>query len=185
MIRLRAAHRVVLAAIAAGCSGTPTVVDLPTGGIYRDNELAGGDLPVVVLGAPFPGMPHEALATLVVTSMPQPWGQGTRYVAMPPGVVPERRVVWAFGGGIAGGDGSAVCQSATGGGPAGGNIRLYGAVCRGPSALSAVQAAVDGVRGPDDPAFRGLIEAATNELFSPQPGQQQDRFLRPFGGFRR
>jgi hypothetical protein len=167
-----------------GCAGVPTVVDLPTGGIYRDQEL-GGEWPVVVLGTPFPGVPPEQLTQIVVAAMPQGGlPQNARFVPAPPGAAPPRRVVWAFGGALAGGDGSAICQSTGGGGPQVGYIRVYGAVCRGPSALSAVQGDVDGVKSPDDPGFRRLIHDATLELFNPQPEQQRDRLGRPFGFLR-
>jgi hypothetical protein len=170
--------------LVAGCAGVPTVVDLPTGGIYRDQELGGGELPVVALGAPFAGLTQDQLAQIVVAAMPQGLGQNTRFVPAPPGAPPSRRVVWAFGGARAGGDGSTICQSSGGGGPQARHIRVYGAVCRGPSALSAVQGDVDGVNAPDDPGFRRLIHDATLELFNPQPGQERDRdtrFRRPFG----
>jgi hypothetical protein len=188
MGRAQAHHRCALGAAvllaAAGCAGTPSVVDLPTGGIYHDQELGGGELPVVVLGAPFPGLAPDRLAQTVVAAMPQGFIQSTRFVPAPPGAVPNRRVLWAFGGALAGGDGSAICQSAGGGGPQAGHLRVYGAVCRGRSALSAVQADVDGVGAPGDPGFRRLIHDATVELFSPHPDQErvpEPRFLRPFG----
>jgi hypothetical protein len=161
----------------AGCGGAARVVDLPTGNIYRDQDL-GGEFPVVVLGNPFAGVSQEALTQRVVAVMPGGFGYGTQFVPSPPGAPPPvRRVVWVFGPGVGGGDGSAVCQS-QGSAPAPtAEIRAYAAVCRGPSALSAVQADVSGVRAPDDPGFRDLIRTATTELFNRQPQQDRGRGL--------
>ena len=179
---------VLLAVLTVGCAGAPTVVDLPTGGIYHGQEL-GGTWPVVVLGAPFPGVAPATLASIVAAGMPQGLAQNAGFVPAPPGpppsLPPERRVVWVFGTGVTGGDGSAICQSAGGGGPQGGHVRAYAALCRGPSALSAVEGDVDGVASVDDPGFRRLVHDMTLELFGRHPDQSpDDRSLRPFGFMR-
>ena len=157
------------------CTNAPRVVDLPTGGIYHDQEL-GGDWPVVVLGSPFPGMQPEAVARAVAADMPTGVGPHVHFTLAPAAY--GRRVVWVFGAGVAGGDGSAVCQS--GGGTvtaAADHIRVYVAACRGPSALSAVQGDINGVNGISEPRFRQLVRDVTVELFAPHPDQRDS------GGF--
>jgi hypothetical protein len=161
----------------AGCAGTPTVVDLPTGGVDRSLDLYGG-FPVVVVGDPFPGMDHTSLTRRVVDAMPRGLGRALSFDAASPADASGRRVVWVFGS-IGGGDGSAVCQTAGSAGPQAGTIRVYAAACRGPSALAAVQAEVSAVNSPDDPGFRRLIAEATLELFFPSSNPERRAALTP------
>src|SRR5690349_24927891 len=107
-----AALSIAITASLAACAGS-RVVDLPTGGIYRDQDL-GGDWPVVALGSPFPGMSPVQVAQAIVDKMPTGVGPAVHFTPAPAAY--GRRVVWVFGSGVAGGDGSAVCQSAGGGG---------------------------------------------------------------------
>jgi hypothetical protein len=151
-----------LIAVIAACAGAPTVVDLPTGGIDRSDFY--GTFPVVVLGDPFPGVDHGVLTRRVVDAMPRGLGLNLDFDAAGALGPTERRVVWVFGP-VAGGDVSAVCQS-RGGGPQSGQLRVYAAVCRGPSAVAAVQAEIGGVDTSDDPGFARLIRAAALELFA-------------------
>lgn len=150
-----------LIAVVVGCAGAPTVVDLPTGGIDRGDFY--GSFPVMVHGDPFPTVDHGALTRRVIDAMPRGLGLNLDFDAAGALGPTERRVVWVFGP-VTGGDVSAVCQS-PGGGPQSGHLRVYAAVCRGPSALAAVQAEVDGVDTSDDPGFARLIHAAALELF--------------------
>lgn len=163
---IRPCFALLLLAALLGCAGMQRVMELPTGGIARILPI--GDVPVLVTGAPFASLPPEALMARVVAAMPGGLGAGVRFVAWPPAAAPPvDRVVWRFGAGLAGGDGSPVCQAGGGGPPQDASIRPYAAICRGPSALAAVQAAVDGVQGPDDPAFAALIRTATLALWRP------------------
>ena len=52
--------------------------------------------------------------------------------------------------------------------PPAGEIRLIGGLCRYDQNMAEVTGRVDGVSGPQDPKFRTLIVAATQELTSPQ-----------------
>jgi hypothetical protein len=49
-----------------------------------------------------------------------------------------------------------------------GEVRLVGGLCRYDQDMTEVTGRIDGVSGPDDPRFRRLIVAATQELTTPQ-----------------
>src|SRR5258708_6077259 len=55
--------------VLAGCGGAARVVDLPTGNIYRDQDL-GGEFPVVVLGNPFAAASRPPLTGRAVPASP-------------------------------------------------------------------------------------------------------------------
>jgi hypothetical protein len=53
-----------------------------------------------------------------------------------------------------------------------GEVRLIGGLCRYDQDMAEVTGRIDGVNGPQDPRFRKLIVAATQELTTPQTNQR-------------
>jgi hypothetical protein len=53
-----------------------------------------------------------------------------------------------------------------------GEVRLIGGLCRYDQDMAEVTGRIDGVNGPQDPRFRRLIVAATQELTTPQTNQR-------------
>lgn len=55
-----------------------------------------------------------------------------------------------------------------------GTLRVIAAFCSGSDRETSVSGHLDGVAGPDDPAFAGLIRQMTAQLFPPRNPQPQD-----------
>lgn len=56
---------------------------------------------------------------------------------------------------------------------ASGSVHLVAALCRYDSAISGVEASVDGIQGASDPRLQQLIQTAGNELTAPDPDRRK------------
>ncbi len=139
---------------------------------------AGRDLRVVVVGNPFGGDP-VAFGTAVTEAMQgRHWGQRTNFTTSPGETARANYRVLMLFDPPADLNAMRLCREEPGAlptAPAGGEVVLFGAFCRGDSSLTTIKGRVSGAANARDPAFRALVADVTNGLFPPARDRNRSR----------
>jgi hypothetical protein len=175
----------------AGCASEQGVIyNRSYDAAWRPTEFwtqsGGRDLRTEIYGNPF-AMDQDAFVAVVTEAMKGAhFGPQTNFVPVPGENASDSsyRVRMVFNGAYS--NGSALCDQAPTADPAAspapakGEIRLLAAYCGSGDRLSAVNAGIEGVSGPDDPNFRTFIRNVTMALFPPvNPERDNNRCFVP------
>lgn len=132
---------------------------------------------VVVRGTAF-GLDQRSLEQAVASNMQgADWGPHARFTTVPSNNVAKMFSFVMLVNGPRDATAAALCRDPSKA-PAGitappaGEVRLIGGLCRYDQDMAEVTGRIDGVSGPQDPRFRKLIVAATQELTTPQTNQR-------------
>jgi hypothetical protein len=145
----------------AACARTPIVsynMAIPPPSPHEIRESIGGrDVPVAVIGSPFPTITSRQLAAIIVSEMPSLYA--ARYY--PVDALTSTGIVWYFGVGITATLPVAIVPR---------DIRVdLQLVQPGNRPISEVQGHVSDVHGPTDPAFASFVHQMTLGLLMPSP----------------
>lgn len=163
------------ALLLAGCATEQGVIyNRSYDAAWRPTEFwtqsGGRDLRTEIYGNPF-AIDHQELVAIVTADMHGAhFGPETNFVAVPGDNATDSsyKVRMVFNGAYS--NGSALCSAPppeVPGGASDGKIRLLAAYCGSGDRISAVNAGIDGVTGPDDPNFKTFIRRVTMALFPP------------------
>jgi hypothetical protein len=158
---------------------------------YRPSEFwtqtAGRDLRTEIYGNPFP-VDHEVLVAAVTTAMHgSHFGPETNFIETPgEHSADPYRVRLLFNALPT--SGMSLCSDTpldvppapAHSGAKGVDVKVLAAFCASGSRITSLTAGIDGVTGPDDPAFTAFIRQVTTSLFPPNnPDQNSDRCFVP------
>lgn len=184
----------VVMSLVAGCAGPgqSIIYNRQIDATYRPStsfwtQTAGRDLQTEVYGNPF-AADDATLAAAVTSAMHGAhFGPETNFTTTPgEHNAHPYRVRLLFNALPT--SGMSLCADTPGDVPAapvettadGVNVRLLAAYCVGDSRITSLNAGIDGVTGPDDPAFITFIRQVTTSLFPPNNlGQNGDRCFMP------
>lgn len=150
-------------------------------------QTAGRDLRTEIYGNPFP-VEHDVLAAAVTSAMRGAhFGPETNFVETPGEHNAHPYMVRLLFNALPT-SGMGLCAEApvdvppapAGTPGAGYDVKLLAAFCASGGRITSLTAGVDGVTGPDDPAFRAFIRQVTFALFPPNnPDRNSDRCFIP------
>lgn len=179
--------RLLLVLFAAGtlaaCAGASMVQPAIVTATYDPSVLqyiaSRGGLPTEVVGNPF-NAPDEQVHSVVRETMARShFGPKFPFLAeKPQGFASSYRMVVVLNPAPGGAAYHKLCAgtaASQAGGPATGEVRVAAALCAGDRMITSTKGRVAGARGPQDPAFVGLIAQVSHALFPLRDEKDRDR----------